>query len=101
MSKTNKKRLKFQGRADSFWKNKLRLYIILHGLSERYSRNRWSPCHLCHWSMSIGTASFQCRKLITGGDRWLINKDFSDMKREDDLTRSFKGHQCMEWIANV
>jgi len=94
MSKTNVKRPKFCGRADRFWRNKVRLYLVLHG---KVGFADWSPCSIC--SQGIGIyGGHQCRMVIKGQPRWMINRDFSKIDKEPGKDASYS---CIEWIKNV
>jgi hypothetical protein len=103
MSKTNVKKPKFKGRAARFWINKIRLYVILHGLNQLHpwtDTGNWSPCGVCKESVKIGRASNYCKMASCRKPRWLIKTDYSDMKLEKCGEHEF-GYWCAEWIKDV
>lgn len=94
MSKTNIKKPKFNGRCDRFWRNKIRLYLVLHGVN----LYNWSPCRICRHGEKLGQDSHFCKKIFVAS-RWVIKKDFSEIKK--GLGEKDAGYFCMEWIKDV
>lgn len=86
-------KLKFHGRDDKFWINKLRLYFVLHGMNLDLKSNNWYPCALCKYNNKPG-----CGRLRSNLSRWIINDDLTKIKETNGFINwSF----CIEWIKNV